>query len=77
MKNCVAEPYSLTVHIEPEKGLVTVGSRQIEADFSNPAEVSFPFTKYTVHVNRYEYSATFVSKDEVRIAWCQKVEPAW
>jgi hypothetical protein len=56
---------------------VTVGSSQIKADFSNPAEVSFPFTKYTVLINRYEYSAHFVSNEEVRIGWCTKVEPAW
>lgn len=77
IKNCVADPYSLTVHVEPEKGVVTIGSRQIKADFSNPAEVSFPFTKYTVMINRYEYSAHFVSENEVRIGWCKKVEPAW
>lgn len=77
LKNCVADLYSLTVHINPEKGFVTVGGRQIKADFSNPAEVSFPFTKYTVYINRYEYSAHFVSKEEVRIGWCTKVEPAW
>jgi hypothetical protein len=77
LKNCVVDPYSLTVHIEPEKGLVTVGSRQIKADFSNPAEVAFPFTKYKVLINRYEHSAHFVSQEEVRIGWCKKVEPAW
>lgn len=77
LKNCVSDPYGLTVHIEPEKGLVTVGSRRIKADFSNPTEVSFPFTKYTVRINRYEYSAEFVSKEEVRIGWCTRVEPAW
>lgn len=77
LENCVADLYSLTVHIEPKNELVIVGSKRIKADFSNAAEVSFPFTKYIVHINRYEYSAVFVSEDEVRVGWCTKVKPAW
>lgn len=77
LKNCTTDAYSLTVHIEPDDGMVIVGTSKIKADFSNQAVVSFSFAKYTVYINRYEYSATFSSSDEVRIGWCRKVEPAW
>ena len=33
--------------------------------------------KYTVRVNRYEYSVVLSADDEVRYGWCKKVEPAW
>jgi len=77
LKNCVTEPYSFSVNIAPAKRSVTMGSSQIKADFSNPAEVVFSFTTYTFRINKYEYSATLSSEKEVRYGWCAKTEPAW
>lgn len=77
LKNCVTEPYSFSVNIAPAKHSVTMGSSQIKADFSNPSEVVFSFTKYTFRINKYEYSAILSSENEVRHGWCTKTEPAW
>jgi hypothetical protein len=77
VKNCVNEPYSFTVTVIPESKTVVVGSKTIVADFSNQAIVSFTWTGYMVHVNRYEYSAMLFNKDEVRSGSCRKIDPAW
>ena len=77
VKNCVKDPYSFTVNVDPQNGWVTMGSRKIKADFSNPAEVVYIFTKYTFYINRYEYSTHLTTDNEVRYGWCSKVEPAW
>ena len=77
LKNCVTDPYSFSVNIDPNNRRVTMGSSQLTADFSNPAEVAFVFTKYTFRINRYEYSAILTAENEVRHGWCAKMEPAW
>jgi hypothetical protein len=77
LKNCVTDPYSFSVNIDPDNHRVTMGSSQIKADFSNLTEVAFHFTKYTFHINKYEYSAILSAENEVRYGWCAKVEPAW
>lgn len=77
VKNCVNDPYSFSVNVDPENKSVTIGSGQIKADFSNPAEVVFVWTKYTFRMNRYEYSAILTAENEVRHGWCKKVAPAW
>lgn len=77
LKNCTVDPYSFSVNIDPKNGRVTVGSKQIKADFSNAAEVSFAFTDYQVHINKFEYSVVLIRDNEVRHGWCAKVEPAW
>lgn len=77
VKNCVNDPYSFSVNVDPENKSVTIGSGQIKADFSNPAEVVFVWTKYTFRMNRYEYSAILTAENEVRHGCCKKVAPAW
>jgi|SoimicMinimDraft_4_1059732.scaffolds.fasta_scaffold02747_4 hypothetical protein len=78
LKTCALDPYPpFSVTVSPESKTVTVGGRQLKADFSNPAEVSFSWLKYTVRMNRYEYSVILAAEDEVRYGWCKKVEPAW
>lgn len=77
LKNCVAEQFVFSVNIDPSTGTVTIGSNRFKADFSNPAQVTFPFTKYSVTINRYEYSAILASESEVRYGSCTKVDPAW
>jgi hypothetical protein len=71
------EEPTFTATVDPRRKIVVMGSTPIKADFSNPAEVSFVFTKYTVRINKFEYSATLTADDEVRYGWCKKVEPAW
>ena len=77
LKNCVTDPYSFSVNIDPKNSMVTMGARQIKADFSNPAEVTFVFTKYTFSIDKYEYSVHLTAENEVRYGWCVKAEPAW
>ena len=77
VKNCVRDPYAFIATIGPQRQVVVVGSTAIKADFSNPAEVSFVFTKYTIRLNRFEYSATLTTEGEVRYGQCKKMEPAW
>jgi len=77
LKNCVSDPYSLSVVVNPKNNSVTLGNRQIEADFSVPDEVSFVVTKYTVRLNRNEYSAVLTADGEVRYGRCKRIEPAW
>ena len=77
LKNCVQDSYAFTATVDPERQIVIMGSTSIKADFSNPVEVSFAFTKYTIRLNRFEYSATLTSEDEVRYGWCKKLAPAW
>jgi hypothetical protein len=77
LQNCITDPYSFAVNVDPKNGTVTVGSSQIKADFSNPAEVVFTYQKYKYVLNRYEYSAILVTKDDVRHGWCKKIDPAW
>lgn len=77
LMNCINEPYSFSVNIDSKRGVVTMGSRQIKADFSNSAEVVFAFTNYSFHINRYEYTAILTAENEVRHGLCTKIEPAW
>ena len=77
LNNCVNDPYSFSVNVDPKREVVTIGSKQIKADFSNPAEVTFVFTNFTYYINRYEYSAVLTTEKEVRHGFCSKIEPAW
>jgi hypothetical protein len=78
IKNCVEDPFTFTATVDPKRRIVILGGNKLKADFSNPAEVSFSFTKYLVRLNRHEYSATLLATDgEVRYGQCMKVEPAW
>lgn len=77
LKNCTVEPYNLTVNIDPKKEIVTVGSTNIKADFSNPAVVDFNWLEYTVSINKNEYSATLFNKTGVRYGGCVAITPAW
>ncbi len=77
LKNCTNAPYSFSVFIDPQNNSVTMGSSKIQADFGNPAEVSFKHIGYTFYINKHEYSAILANKTETRNGWCKKVDPAW
>ena len=77
LKNCVEDPYNFSATVDPQHQVVYVGSIKVKADFSNPAEVFFSFTKYQIRLNRYEYSVTLTAEGEVRYGYCRKIEPAW
>jgi hypothetical protein len=76
-KNCSHDPYTITINISPTRKIVTVGSTQIKADFSNPATVDFEFLGQTISINKYEYSILLFSATGVRYGYCTTVKPAW
>ncbi|PML91943.1 hypothetical protein [Vibrio breoganii] len=76
-KNCSNSSYKFSIFIDPQDKIVIFGSTKIQADFSNPAEVSFKHVDYTFYINKHEYSATLANSTEVRSGLCKKVEPAW
>lgn len=75
--NCTSATDSLTVAINPTKQSVSIGGRQIKADFTNPDEVSFPFLNNKVLINRNEYSIIIFNQSEVSFGSCKIVNPAW
>ncbi len=77
VSSCNYSPYSFSIFVEQDDSSVTFGNTKLEADFSNPAEVSFNHIGYTFYINKYEYSATLANKTEVRSGFCNKVEAAW
>jgi hypothetical protein len=77
IENCVNDPLTFVVNINPSKKLVSLGSSALKADFSNPAKVSFPYLGYTVDINKHESSVVLYNQNEVRTGSCLKVDPAW
>ena len=76
-RNCNVDPYSFSVNIDPKKSIVTMGSRAIKADFSNPAVVEFDFLEYKYIINKFDYSALLFNNSGMRNGSCVAVNPAW
>jgi hypothetical protein len=77
LKNCVDDSYIFIATVDPIRQAVVMGNTSIKADFSNPAEVSFAFSRYLFRLNRFEYSAILSTDGEVRSGWCKKIDHAW
>jgi hypothetical protein len=75
-KNCVTDPYTIAVNVDPKAKIVAIG-KPIKADFSNPAEVTFEYLQHKITINKFDYSIIAYNQNEVRMGLCSKIEPAW
>lgn len=72
--HCQPDPLTLVVTVDPARGSVTVNNRLVEASYSHPAKVSFPYRGYTVDINRYDTQVLMYAPDVVRMGSCTRTE---